>query len=396
MPWSILHRMIFGELVKVFLLSLVGITGILLLAGIVAEATQQGLGPAQVLMIIPLLIPSTLPYTIPATTLFATCLVYGRLSHDNEILAIKAAGINVLKVVWPGVLLGILMSLVTMGLYYRLIPYTQARLRQAVLQDVQEFLYAMLKRDNRIRHAQLPYEIYVKRVQGRKLIDPVFKRKDERGHFDIVAEAREADLRVDLARGELQIRMLNGVVAGEGGTAYFEDRIFAVPLPKDLLDKRPRKPRELTWQEILRRLEALRKEDERLAAARAQAASRALMSQAPPNLKNHLNNLHNQRQIIRQEMRLLIIEQNMRPALACGCLCFVLVGCPVGIWFSRSDYLSAFITCFLPILFVYYPLLLCGNNLAKAGSLPPAVALWIPNAAIGLIALPLYWRLLKH
>jgi lipopolysaccharide export system permease protein len=388
--------MIFGELVKVFLLSLVGITGILLLAGIVAEATQQGLGPAQVLMIIPLLIPSTLPYTIPATTLFATCLVYGRLSHDNEILAIKAAGINVLKVVWPGVLLGILMSLVTMGLYYRLIPYTQARLRQAVLQDVQEFLYAMLKRDNRIRHAQLPYEIYVKRVQGRKLIDPVFKRKDERGHFDIVAEAREADLRVDLARGELQIRMLNGVVAGEGGTAYFEDRIFAVPLPKDLLDKRPRKPRELTWQEILRRLEALRKEDERLAAARAQAASRALMSQAPPNLKNHLNNLHNQRQIIRQEMRLLIIEQNMRPALACGCLCFVLVGCPVGIWFSRSDYLSAFITCFLPILFVYYPLLLCGNNLAKAGSLPPAVALWIPNAAIGLIALPLYWRLLKH
>src|SRR5262245_55267484 len=101
---SILHRMIFRELVKVFLLSLVGITGILLLAGIVAEASQQGLTPGQIMAIIPLLIPSTLPYTIPATTLFATCVVYGRLAADNEILAIRASGINLLKVVWPAFL----------------------------------------------------------------------------------------------------------------------------------------------------------------------------------------------------------------------------------------------------------------------------------------------------
>ena len=44
----ILHRMILWELTKVFLMSLFGITGILLLAGIVAEASQQGLGPGQV------------------------------------------------------------------------------------------------------------------------------------------------------------------------------------------------------------------------------------------------------------------------------------------------------------------------------------------------------------
>jgi lipopolysaccharide export system permease protein len=108
--FGIFQRMILWELLKVFLMSLVAITGILLMAGIVAEAQQHGLGPGQLLEAIPLLIPSTLPYTIPTTTLFACCVVYGRLAADNEILAIKAAGINLIKVVTPALLLGVVMT----------------------------------------------------------------------------------------------------------------------------------------------------------------------------------------------------------------------------------------------------------------------------------------------
>src|ERR1044072_8195031 len=88
---GILFRMVLWELCKVFVMALVAITGILLMAGLIAEATQQGLAPTQILAAIPLLIPSPLPYTIPATTLFATCVVYGRLSADNEILAMRRA-----------------------------------------------------------------------------------------------------------------------------------------------------------------------------------------------------------------------------------------------------------------------------------------------------------------
>src|SRR4051794_32031072 len=138
--WSILHRTIFWELTRVFLLSLLGITGILLMAGIVAEASKHGLGPTQILAIIPLIVPSTLPYTIPATTLFATCVVYGRLAHDNEILAIRAAGVNVLVVTWPAILLGLVMSGVTVGLYYDAIPSTHYLMRSMVLEDVEDFL----------------------------------------------------------------------------------------------------------------------------------------------------------------------------------------------------------------------------------------------------------------
>src|SRR5262249_18466608 len=157
---------ILWELVKVFFLSLVAITGILLMAGIVAEASQQGLGPMQVLEIIPLLIPSTLPYTLPATTLFATCVVYGRLAADSEILAIKAAGVNIMKVVWPGVFLGLVMSCVTMGLYYRVIPYTHLLMRTLFLNDVEDPLYSILKKEKCINNPRLDFVMFVRDVQG--------------------------------------------------------------------------------------------------------------------------------------------------------------------------------------------------------------------------------------
>src|SRR5205823_11595883 len=99
----------------------------------------------------------------------------------------------------------------------------------------------------------------------------------------------------------------------------------------------------------------------------------------------------------RAELLSLEVEMHMRPAVGLGCLCFVLVGCPVGIWFSRSDYLSAFITCFLPIVFVYYPLLLCGLNLAKGSMrIPLAVSIWTADGLIALVALGLFRRLLRN
>jgi lipopolysaccharide export system permease protein len=89
------------------------------------------------------------------------------------------------------------------------------------------------------------------------------------------------------------------------------------------------------------------------------------------------------------------VEIQLRPALALGCLCFVLIGCPVGIWASRSDYLSVFMICFLPTMFLYYPLLLAGLNLAKNGKVP-AWSAWAADAVGMLVALVLIRRLMKR
>ncbi len=394
---GILFRMILWELVKVFGIALFAITGILLMAGIVAEATQQGLGPGQILGAIPLLVPSTLPYTLPATTLFAACVVYGRLAADNEILAIKAAGVNLGAAVMPGVILGLVMSFMTMGLYYRIIPYTHHLLRSLVFRDAEELLYNRLKKQGMLAHSQLPYAMFVKGVQGRKLINPTFKRRDAKGDVDVVAQAREAHLRVNLAKGQMLIHMRHGVASTDDGSrGYFEDRVFEVPLPMNLAQDPNRRARDMTWQEILAKrvewLEAIDKSDEEIATTQAKLEK----TPAEPVLSQHVTNLKGRLKHERQQLLFLDVELQMRPALSLGCLCFILVGCPVGIWFSKGDYLSAFITCFLPVAVSYYPLMLCGTGMAKEGKLDMVAMIWGADILLGSAGLILLWRLTRN
>jgi lipopolysaccharide export system permease protein len=394
---TILHRMILWELLKVFLISLLGITGILLMAGILAEASQQGLGPGQILAAIPLLVPCMLPYTIPATTLFATCVVYGRLAADNEILAIKSAGINVLKVIQPGLILGLAMSGVTLGLYYHIIPYTHRLLRALIFSDAEEFVYSILKKQGMINYSQLHYSLFVQGVRGKTLLSPVIKRKDNQGMIEAVAMAQEAELRVDLPHNQLLLRMTNGVTStADNSQAYFQEHTFEVPLPKDFGAEGQRRPRGMTWPEILQRRTELVEDKGRLTALLAVSMAQMLLGDVPWFYREQFRPLEDHERSNRLAQVELDVELLMRPALSLGCLCFILIGCPVGIWFCRSDFLSSFITCFLPIVFVYYPLMLCGTGMAKEGRLAPIPLVYGPDVLVGALGLVLFWRLLKN
>ncbi len=394
---SILHRMILWELVKVFTIALVGITGILLMAGLIAEASQQGLGPGQVLAAIPLLVPSTLPYTIPATTLFATCVVYGRLSADNEILAIKSAGASVLDVVKPGVLLWLAMSAATMGLYWSAIPRTHRLLRALVHHDAKELIYALLKRHGAIRPPGQPYSIFVQGVHGERLLLPVIKRKDSQGEVEMAASAHDGDLRVDHSTGTLQLRMRSCTVTFSDGTrAFFEERTWDWPLPRELADEVERRARDLTWEELGRRREETVDDCEETLRTLFVTTVQYLWGESPAELPRRMRHLGERLQQYRSQLMALDVEVLMRPAISVGCLFFILVGCPVGILLGRSDYLSSFIVCFLPIVFIYYPLLLCGTGMAREGRLPPVPLVWAANAAVALMGLGLFRRLVRN
>lgn len=396
--FCLLHRAIFYELSRVFVLAFVALTGVLLLAGVITEATRNGLGPAQILTAIPLLIPSTIPYTLPTTTLFACCMVYGRLSQDNEILALRAAGIHLRHALWPAFVLGIVASIVTFVLYLHTIPFTHFILRSQVTSDVDELLYGMLRRESCIRHPRFNYEIYIKGMKGHKLQDALFRRRDPKGGYDIVAYAREAELLVDMSHKRIWVRMkfCNTIDSKGNNEAYFEERVWPVDLPDDFSGIGKARGCDMTWWELFEsRVEMTEKRDEAQTEIDLHQI-RINLYESKPEIAEHIKHKRNDLKAYNILLAGIDVEMHQRPAIALGCLCFALVGCPVGIWFSKSDYLSAFITCFLPIVIVYYPLMLCAINMAKTGKGFTCAAIWGADALMLIAAAFMYRRLVRN
>jgi lipopolysaccharide export system permease protein len=438
---GIVNRMILAELVKVFLMSLVALTGMFLLAGLIQEATQKGLSPGQILLAIPLIIPNTLPFTIPATTLFATCVVYGRMSADNEVLVLRAAGVNIYHLLWPALILGLGTTLATGALYYDTIPRSQRLLQAQLLNDAEDIVYGILKREGGLKQANLDFVLYVREVQGRDLIDVVVKKRSkEKNGFEMVARAQTARLRVRDVRtdslapddpsglkesapltaserfAQKRTAVTGGVASKElvvymdkcfvdslkgDAAAEFHGQEYTTALPSTIFGKPTGdRPSSQTWRELFANLEEARRDlvdlEQEIRDMEAQR-DRGVTTAGGKPIEKRLGELkfqgpaHYTRLLVRKTET----EIQMRPALAVSCLCFVLIGCPVGIWASRSDYLSVFIVCFLPTMFLYYPLLLASLNLAKDGKVP-AWSAWGANVIALVVAFVLIKRLMKR
>ena len=82
---KLLQRYILGELVRVFLLLVIVLTLMLVFVGVFCEATERGLGPGQILQILPYVVPSMLPFTVPATLLLSVCVA----EIDQERLVVE-------------------------------------------------------------------------------------------------------------------------------------------------------------------------------------------------------------------------------------------------------------------------------------------------------------------
>jgi lipopolysaccharide export system permease protein len=296
-------------------------------------------------------------------------------------------------------------------MYYTLIPRSHQLLAAQILQDPEEILYNQLKRDRRWTTRDSPYALHVRDVQGRRLIDVVIKRKAKPGpesvaagviEYDYVARAREARLIVNLDERKLIVDADRWVIAGKNG--YFESNS---PSPEEIplggeFDPRQikAKPISLEWSELAVRAAELTREREAQLQKQADALARAQDPALDPKLRDAYRDQARayefQARDTGREVRKVRYQFHHRPALAVGCLCFAVIGCPVGLFANRADYLSTFVICFLPAAIVYYPLLLSGGVLAMEGKLPMAVGVWAADVVVGLAAVVLTFKLIRR
>jgi lipopolysaccharide export system permease protein len=228
------------------------------------------------------------------------------------------------------------------------------------------------------------------------------------GTFDVVVRAREARLRVQLPDAEHpnDPAMLfidpDRWVLGDGALQLVSNGNgpIGVPLP-DMFSPRDigEKPVNLTWdrlpgktREFEAKFDAAVSEYDR----ESLAATKILDPVQRRGFDDHVTNLKYITEHWLRQVRNTLCEYHMRPALALSCLVFALVGVPVGLYFHRADYLSSFVTCFLPTVFAFYPLLLAGSNMGRDGKVPMAVGVYAADALMGAVAAVLAWRLIKR
>jgi lipopolysaccharide export system permease protein len=390
--FGILQRYVIGEVVRAFLMALLTMTIIFVLFMVMAEATKMGLSPRDILSLVPFIIPSTLPYTIPVSMLFAVTVVYGRLASDNEIIAVKTAGLSAWSVLLPTIFLG---AALTAGLYFTCniaIPRATHQARMVIFQNLEEMFYKLLKKDREFNNPGWPFLIKVQDVEDKTMIEATFLRRSKGGPspFDMFVRARKAKINFDTDRGVARV-YLDGAEISSGGKAddivLVNDQYFDMDLPEkgnNAFDKRIQEwtTPELEREQVkYRRLIAQERKRQAIdasfgfAAGRVQAVNWAGVGNAfrEYNFWSH-------------KLDEFETEKQLRTAQSFGTLLFVILGAPVGILFAKRDFLSAFISCFVPIILLYYPLMLLGVNVGKEGVVNPVLALWVGNVVLAVLA----------
>lgn len=385
MRFGIIQRYVSGEVFRSFALALTTLTAIFVLIMVMAEASKVGLSPVDILRLIPVAIPGTLPYSIPVSLLFAVTVVFGRIAADNEVIAIKTAGLSAWTVLWPAISLGTVLSAVLLYVSAGWIPYANHQVKLVIFKNMEDMFYKILKKERVIDNRGWPFLITIRDVEGQTLIDPIFKHrvsKERFDTFDSVIGARKAVIKFKSEENKALVYLDGAEVLQPGNVLLINNNVLPIDLPKDrsLDDK---KSQEMTNAELI--AEKAKYQD-RLDTVPKRLAIETALSFGSGRL-NRVNWGGIQHSIAecqywKRRVDEFETEKQLRFSLSFGSLFFVLLGAPIGIRFARRDFLSAFITCFIPIILAYYPLMLLGVNLGREGVYDPVMVLWVPNLVL--------------
>ena len=179
-----LHRYIFRELLKVFILATVAMTLILSLGFLLKPIQDYGVSPEQVLRLMGYLTPITLTFVLPMSALFAASMVYGRFAADRELDACKASGISLWTLVYPGLCLAILVAIANLVLSFPISPSFVQRSEKSVKANAEQILFRNLQRKGYYTLPKSTLKVYAERVDPAKnLLEGV-----------IVLDAKSADI----------------------------------------------------------------------------------------------------------------------------------------------------------------------------------------------------------
>ena len=395
-----LTRYVLFEILKIFIVSLIALTLLILLIGVGRELLRRGLGLVAVIQLLPFVLPISLQFAFPATALFSVCCVYGRMAADGEVATVKASGISPLKLLQPAIVFAALLSPAAVYISDLAVSWGRPGVNRVVLMSIEDIAYRVLRSEQTYTSDQ-GFSIHVREVDGRTLVRPTVTVHNGGRNGPMKLSAKEGELKLDPETQMLLLRVVDSKV--EGGHVFQSnvpgETEFRIPLSNAMAkeeDISTRSPSELPLRLISS--ERLRQDSRTHAVVGQMAANTgfSILTSRNENISGAAGTSyeaflhHGRRRLIR-----LQTEPYRRWAWGFSCFFFVLVGAPLAMIAKTSDYWSTFGICFLPTLIVYYPLFIFGLEQAKDGNVPP-YGVWLGNVILALIGSMLILRVRRY
>jgi lipopolysaccharide export system permease protein len=397
---SRLTRYVLFEILKIFIVSLIALTLLILLIGVARELLRRGLGLVAVVQLLPYVLPISLQFAFPATALFSVCCVYGRMAADGEVATVKASGISPLKLLQPAIVFAALLSPAAVYISDLAVSWGRPGVNRVVLMSIEDIAYRVL-RSEQTYTSEEGFSIHVREVRGRTLIRPTVTVHNGGKNGPMKLSAREGELSLDPETQMLLLRVVDSQV--EGGHVFQSivpgETEFRIPLSNAVRSDRDiskTSPSELPLRLISS--ERLR-QDGRTHSLVGQMAAHTgfsiLTSRNEHIAGNEGSSYQNSLRGSRRRLIRLRTEPWRRWAWGFSCFFFVFVGAPLAMLAKTSDYWSTFGLCFLPTLIIYYPLFIFGLEQAKDGNVPP-YGVWLGNIILAVIGTTLIHRVRRY
>lgn len=412
----ILHRYIFFELLKVFILSTAAITLFLALANALTELRDRGLGPIDSAHLVLYFVPAMLVFAMPVAALLTTTLVYGRLASDNEITACRASGVSMSTLLWPVLVLGLLIALATFSLHDHVIPWARYRAEDVGKQSIERFFFHRMRTRRHVSFGGL--FISAKHIQGNILYGVVVRYRE--GGRNVVAYApaaridflpvdaspaapadRPADVGTaeDEAKGPTRAEVAatcdDARVVRYGRVSIFLYRFYAFDEGQARKSSITRGDQGFTWS--LDTVRVMEPEEMTL----AQLAARYKMPETTFDYRWASSRTWSEDSLVKLKRRIKaysLAEMHGRYASIASCVLLVALGAALGTVFRHGHILTAFFVSMGPALFAIFSVLL-GVKMVRAEpqymhSLVSVI--WVGNAVVLVIDALLVGQLLRR
>src|SRR4051794_11658765 len=145
---------VFKDLLRIFFLTSGVLSAIMSFGGLMRPLTEHGLDLGQVSKMLTYFTFPMTAYSLPVAALFATTLVYGRLSADNEVIACRAAGISHLAIAMPAFILGLTVALLSLLMLCFIVPTFMLKAERVLFSNVAQIVASSIERTHQLKLQQ--------------------------------------------------------------------------------------------------------------------------------------------------------------------------------------------------------------------------------------------------